>query len=68
MVGLGRRDLIMAWATRLFFYQSSALRPNRMREFDRLRYQQCEVECGYQSVQDSGRKIIEERCIANCSK
>lgn len=66
----------MASATRLFFYQSPVLRPNRMREFDRaaLRYHQCEVECGGQSVQDScflgcgGRKIIEERCIANYSK
>ena len=57
-----------------FFYQQPPLRPNRMREFDRLRYQQCEVECGCQSVQDAcflgcgGRKIIEERCIANCPK
>ncbi len=49
-------------------------RPSRDREFDRLRQEQCEVECGCQSVQDAcflscgGRKIIEERCIANCPK
>lgn len=56
-----------------FFYEPPPpLRPDRRREFDRLRYQQCEVECGCQSVQDAcflscgGRKIIEERCIANC--
>ncbi|SEP20726.1 hypothetical protein [Nitrosovibrio sp. Nv6] len=56
-----------------FYYQPAPpTRPSRTREFDRLRYEQCEVECGCQSVQDScflscgGRKIVEERCIANC--
>lgn len=58
-----------------FFYQPAPpIRPDRNREFDRLRYEQCEVECGCQSVQDAcflscgGRKIVEERCIANCPK
>lgn len=56
-----------------FFYQPAPpITPDRNREFDRLRYEQCEVECGCQSVQDAcflscgGRKIVEERCIANC--
>ena len=31
-----------------FFYEPPSVRPNRRREFDRLRYQQCEVECGCQ--------------------
>ncbi len=56
-----------------FFYQSAPpIRPDRNREFDRLRYERCEVECGCQSIQDAcflscgGRRIVEERCIANC--
>jgi hypothetical protein len=56
-----------------FFYEPPSVRPNRRREFDRLRYQQCEVECGCQpcrmpALGCGGRKIIEERCIANCPK
>ena len=73
-VGLGGGPYYGLGYSSPFFYQQPPLRPNRMREFDRLRYQQCEVECGCQSVQDAcflgcgGRKIIEERCIANCPK
>ncbi len=48
--------------------------PDRRREFDRLRYEQCEKECGCQPIQDAcflscgGKRIVEERCIANCPK
>jgi hypothetical protein len=55
-----------------FYTPPPPTRPDRRREFDRVRKAECEVECGCQSVQDAcflgcgGKKIIEERCIANC--
>jgi hypothetical protein len=64
----------MGYSSPYFYSPAPPLRPDRRREYDRLRYEQCEVECGCQSVQDAcflscgGKKTVEERCIANCPK
>ncbi len=64
----------MGYSSPYFYSPAPPIRPDRRREFDRLRYEQCEVECGCQSVQDAcflscgGKKTVEERCIANCPK
>ena len=62
----------MGYSSPYYYLPAPPIQPDRGREFDRLRYEQCEVECGCQSVQDAcflscgGKKIVEERCIANC--
>ena len=64
----------MGYSSPYFYSPAPPIQPDRRREYDRLRYEQCEVECGCQSVQDAcflscgGKKTVEERCIANCSK
>jgi len=64
----------MGYSSPYFYSPAPPIRPDRRREYDRLRYEQCEVECGCQSVQDAcflscgGKKTVEERCIANCPK
>jgi len=64
----------MGYSSPYLYSPAPPIRPDRRREYDRLRYEQCEVECGCQSVQDAcflscgGKKTVEERCIANCPK
>ncbi len=47
-------------------------KPSRSAEFERLRKERCDVDCGCQSVYDAcflacgGKKIPETRCISNC--
>lgn len=47
-------------------------KPSRDEEFNRLRNEQCGVECGCQPIYDAcflacgGKRTVEERCIANC--
>ncbi len=48
------------------------LKPSRDEEFDRLRKEKCEVECGCQPVYDAcfvacgGKRIEEVKCVADC--
>lgn len=47
-------------------------KPSRSAEFERLRQERCDVDCGCQPVYDAcflacgGKKIPEMRCIGNC--
>jgi hypothetical protein len=47
-------------------------KPSRDEEFNRLRMERCEVECGCQPIYDAcflvcgGKRIPEVKCIADC--
>jgi hypothetical protein len=49
-------------------------KPSRDEEFNRLKKEQCDADCGCQPVYDTcflacgGTRTLEERCIANCPK
>ncbi len=64
----------MGYSPAYFNLPVPPLQPDRKRELYRLRYEQCEKECDCQSIQDTcilncgGKRIVEERCIANCPK
>lgn len=64
----------LEYSSPYFYSPAPPIRPDRRREYDRLRYERCEVECGCQFLQDAcflscgGKKTVEERCIANCPK
>lgn len=51
---------------------SPPVKPSRSAEFERLRQERCDVDCGCQSIYDAcflacgGKKIPEMRCISNC--
>lgn len=61
-----------SWAMPYSFPPIPPVKPNRSAEFERLRHERCDVDCGCQSVYDAcflacgGKKIPEMRCISNC--
>lgn len=60
------------WPDLYFFPLAAPKIPSRDEEFDRLRKEKCEIECGCQSIYDTcflacgGKRIPEVKCIANC--
>ncbi|MHB1592453.1 MAG: hypothetical protein ACYCTW_13145 [Sulfuricella sp.] len=60
------------WPGPYYFPPVAPLKPSRDEEFDRLRKEKCEVECGCQPIYDvcfiacGGKRVQEMKCIANC--
>lgn len=60
------------WPEPYYFPPTPPSRPSRDEEYNRLKKEQCEADCGCQPAYDTcflacgGTRIPEERCIANC--
>lgn len=60
------------WPSPYYFPPAAPKTPSRDAEFDRLRKEKCELECGCQPIYDTcflvcgGKRIPEVTCIANC--
>lgn len=55
-----------------YFPPVPPLKPDRNAQFEQLRHERCDVDCGCQSIYDAcflacgGKKIPEIQCISNC--
>ena len=62
------------WGMPFYFPPAPPVKPSRNAEFERLRHERCDVDCGCQPVYDAcflacgGKKIPEVQCISNCPK
>ncbi|MDP2786334.1 MAG: hypothetical protein Q8O38_17335 [Sulfurimicrobium sp.] len=60
------------WAMPYYFPPAPPVKPSRSAEFNRLRHERCDMDCGCQPIYDAcflacgGRKIPEVQCISNC--
>lgn len=60
------------WPGPYYFAPIAPKKPSRDEEFNRLRKERCEVECGCQPIYDAcflacgGKRTVEVTCIANC--
>ena len=60
------------WAMPYYFPPDPPAKPSRSAEFEQLRHERCDVDCGCQPVYDAcflacgGKKIPEVQCISNC--
>jgi hypothetical protein len=60
------------WPGPIYFPPVVPRKPSRDEEFNRLRMERCEVECGCQPIYDAcflacgGKRIPEVKCIADC--
>ena len=63
-----------SWAMPYYFPPATPVKPSRNAEFERLRHELCDVDCGCQPVYDTcfiacgGKKIPEVQCISDCPK
>ena len=68
----GGHGLHYPWPDPFYFPLATPKKPSRDEEFDRLRKEKCEVECGCQPIYDGcflacgGKRIPEVTCIADC--
>ena len=68
------RGFYHPWPEPYYFPPVAPKTPSRDEEFNRLRKERCEVECGCQPIYDTcflacgGKRIPEVKCIANCSE
>ena len=62
------------WPRPYYFPPVMPRKPGRDEVFNQVRHEKCDTDCGCQTLYDAcflssgGKKIPEERCIANCPK